>query len=356
MWDVEPNPLQPAEAIAWFRNRVPMTKDEWLELEQRARRKAFTVAAVADLDLLHQVHKAIDEAVTNGATFEDFKQTIGKDLEAAWVGTDIKPALRMSVIFAANVQSAYSAGRWRQLTDPDVFAERPVWVYDAVLDGRTSAICKSLDGTTLPADDPFWETHHPPNHFSCRSGIISLTEAEASTRGLTETPPKAPASSGFGLAPNKGEWGPQYAKYPYELTREYAAQVVRSPAFDDLLEGRSSVSLPVAALEDELAERIKAKTRAVLLSRATLEKNAMRHPELPGELYKSVQSTLDDAQLVVQDGAQTLVFLWQGEQIVHLALKSTRDGSEMYVTTLHYSFERDVARVKRRGRIVRDKS
>ena len=353
MWSIEPDAVNPREAIAWFRARVPMTPDEYRALEDRARRKAFTVAGVMDLDLLNDTFKALDKAVAEGTTFETFVEEVGPRLEATWGKAD---SSRLQTIFSTNVQSAYSAGRWRQLTDPDVLAERPVWTYDAVLDGRTSELCKHLDGTTLPADDPFWETHTPPLHFNCRSGIISLTESQAAERGVTKTPPKAPAASSFGLAPDKSEWQPQYAKYPYELTREYAAEVVQSATFDELLEGKLSASLPVAALEDALAERIKAKTRAVLLSKDTLEKNTLRHPELPGELYRSVQGVLDDAQLVIQDGDQTLVFLWQGEQIVHLALKATRDGSELYLTTLHYTFERDVARVKRRGRILRDKS
>lgn len=206
-----------------------MAPDEYRALEDRARRKAFTVAGVMDLNLLNDAYKAIDKAVAEGATFADFQKEIGPKLEKTWGGKD---SSRLSTIFQTNVQSAYSAGRWRQLTDPDVLAERPIWQFDAVLDGRVSAICKSLDGTTLPADDPFWETHHPPLHFRCRSGIISLTETEATARGLTATPPKTPAASGFGLAPNKGEWEPKLETYPPELRAAYDA--AQPPPFKQL--------------------------------------------------------------------------------------------------------------------------
>lgn len=33
--------------------------------------------------------------------------------------------------------------------------------------GDVCPICKPLDGTTLPADDKFWKTRYPPNHFNC---------------------------------------------------------------------------------------------------------------------------------------------------------------------------------------------
>ena len=225
MWDVEPNAVSPAEAIAWFRARVSMTPDEYRALEDRARRKAFTVAGVMDLDLLNDTFKALDKAVAQGTTFETFVKDVGEKLEATWGKAD---SSRLQTIFSTNVQSAYSAGRWRQLTDPDVLAERPYHMYDAVLDGRTSELCKHLDGTTLPADDPFWETHTPPLHFNCRSGIISLTESQAAERGVTKTPPRAPAASGFGLVPDKSEWQPQYAKYPQELQQAYQAAQPRA--------------------------------------------------------------------------------------------------------------------------------
>lgn len=232
MWDVDPDPVNPEEAIAWFRARVRLTPDEYRALEDRARRKAFAVAGVADLDLLSDTFTAIDRAVADGTTYETFVQEIGARLEKRWGGPD---SSRLGTIFNTNVQSAYSAGRWRQLTDPDVIKERPVWLFDAVLDGRVTPLCRGLDGTTLPADDPWWRTHHPPLHFNCRSGIISLTEQEAATRGVTETPPRAPAASGFGLAPDAGEWTPDLTKYPPELQSAYEA--AQPPPFKQLEPG-----------------------------------------------------------------------------------------------------------------------
>lgn len=88
MWDVEPDAVNPQAAIEWFRARVPMTPDEWRNLEDRARRKAFTVAGVMDLDLLNDTFKAIDKAVAEGTTFADFQKEIGARLEKTWGGAD----------------------------------------------------------------------------------------------------------------------------------------------------------------------------------------------------------------------------------------------------------------------------
>jgi SPP1 gp7 family putative phage head morphogenesis protein len=39
--------------------------------------------------------------------------------------------------------------------------------YDAILDGRTSDLCRHFDGITLPVDDKFWREYSPLNHFNC---------------------------------------------------------------------------------------------------------------------------------------------------------------------------------------------
>ncbi len=43
--------------------------------------------------------------------------------------------------------------------------------FDAVIDSRTSDLCRSLNKTILPINDPFWKTYYPPNHFKCRSTV-----------------------------------------------------------------------------------------------------------------------------------------------------------------------------------------
>lgn len=188
------------EATEWFRKRISMTKADYDALDERERGRAFTVAGVAQLDIVTDVWTAIDKAIENGDDIDDFRSSIADALEAAWAGTVDDPAWRIETIFRTNLQSAYGAGRYAQATDPDVLEERPIWMFDAILDGRETRICHACDGTKLPADHPWWETHITPLHHNCRSGIVTLTQDEAGT--LTKKPPKAKPDGGFGLAPS----------------------------------------------------------------------------------------------------------------------------------------------------------
>ncbi len=207
------------EALDWFKARVPTAGVA--TAEERARQRAFTVAGVAQLDTVNEVWKALDKAVSEGTTLADFKKDIAARLESEWGGTVANPGARLETIFRTNVQSAYGAGRYAQAIDPPVLKRRPFWRYDALLDNRTSAICRPLNGKVVAADDPWWKEHSPPLHHGCRSGITTLTAAQAEKEGVTEEPPDVDPASGFGMPPDEDwlkEWADKKrAGYPEDL-------------------------------------------------------------------------------------------------------------------------------------------
>lgn len=210
------DPMRFEEAVRAFRARVPMLDDDFYDLVESARSKAFTVAAVTQLDIVHDVWRALDKAIADGTSFEDFKREVGAKLTSEW-GRE-NPA-RLETIFRTNVQAAYGAGRVTQLRSPAVLKRRPFWRFSAILDARTSPICSPLAGLVLPADDPFWNTHQPPLHFNCRSTLIALTRGQAEDFGVDDPPPNAPAQDGFGNVSE--DWEPDLERYPEPLQAAY---------------------------------------------------------------------------------------------------------------------------------------
>jgi SPP1 gp7 family putative phage head morphogenesis protein len=174
-----PDPARFDEAVDFFRRRVPMPKAQWLKLGTEARQRGFTVADVAQLDVIHQVWLALDDSIARGSTFAEFQATVGETLKAEWQGGVANPPARVETIFRTNVMTANNAGRHAQMTDPVVAARRPFWQYVDIDDQRECPICTACHGTILPMDDPWWETHHPPLHFQCRCRARPLTEAQA---------------------------------------------------------------------------------------------------------------------------------------------------------------------------------
>ena len=225
--DVSSDPVDFDEAIAALRKLVPVNDEAFELLTARAKRRAFKVAGVANLDVVQDIFDAIDDAIANGTDLDDFKETVGEALEAAWKGEVENPGWRLETIFRTNVQRSYAEGRYRQARDPDVLEDRPFWQFDAVIDNSTTDICEECNGTTLDADDPWWLEHQPPLHFNCRSTFITLTHEQALHAGLTDKPTDASSDDGFGVPPPDDpddDFEPDLSAYDSGLSAEYERQ------------------------------------------------------------------------------------------------------------------------------------
>jgi len=70
---------------------------------------------------------------------------------------------------------------WNEETGVNEYLE-----YVAVLDSKTSPICKHLDGIIRKKTDPFWMTHAPLNHYNCRCTLIGADGETPSTKKAVE--------------------------------------------------------------------------------------------------------------------------------------------------------------------------
>ncbi len=219
--DIPDDPLKFDGAIRAFRARVPMTKDDWNDLDEAEREYSFTVAGAAQADLVTDLYEAVARAIEDGTDLDDFKAQIGDALEESWGGEE--PA-SLENIFRTNVMTAYNAGRYEAATAPAVKAERPFWRLDVISDGNTSDYCEPLaePPVILPADHPWWQSNYPPRHFQCRDHVTTLTREQAEEEGIMSSPPHVPAMPGFGAAPSAGgtDWVPDPSDYPTPIGRE----------------------------------------------------------------------------------------------------------------------------------------
>ena len=74
------------------------------------------------------------------------------------------------------IGQAQAARKWNEIEkNADVL---PLLEYSAVLDKRTSEICKPLDGIIAPVNDPIWKKVAPLNHFNCRCLLLPISEGK----------------------------------------------------------------------------------------------------------------------------------------------------------------------------------
>lgn len=200
-----------AEAVAAWRKRIPVTDEELAQLTEELRPFAFTVASTTQADMVQQVYEALDTAIAQGTTFEDFKEDISNRLGDSWSEASEAPSLE--TVFRTNVLTAYNDGR-----DEIIDSAKETHEYlrfDAIHDDRTTEECLALNGTILPVDDSFWDTHRPPIHFNCRSILTPLRLEDAEKEGISDKAPDVDPDDGFGE--RSRDWSPDAKDYTPEI-------------------------------------------------------------------------------------------------------------------------------------------
>ncbi|MEO8120915.1 MAG: phage minor head protein, partial [Rhodoferax sp.] len=184
--------------IEFLRQKLNLPTERMDDIKGRAHDRAFMVTGAAKADLVADFHQLVNARAADGAGLEsfrkDFKQIVAKNGWTGWTGEGTKAgeAWRTRVIYQTNMATSYAAGRYAQMSDPEVLKLHPYWRYihsEGAMHPRPLHL--SWHGLTLPAEHPFWKTHFAPNGYGCQCRITSVTrrEGEASARaGLGEPP------------------------------------------------------------------------------------------------------------------------------------------------------------------------
>lgn len=189
---VKPFATDPIEAIDFLRNKVNVPTAMWTDLWQEEHSASFAVAGATNKALVSDFHDAVNKAIANGTTLEDFRKDF--DNIVADYGWDYNGGRnwRSRIIFDTNMSTAYAAGRWQQIQQ--VKAQRPYLRY-VHLEGQAHPRPEhaSWHNTVLPVDDPWWLTHYPPNGWNCHCTVESLNDRDLDRYGLSVSD-SAPAS------------------------------------------------------------------------------------------------------------------------------------------------------------------
>ena len=189
--------LPPKEAVSYFRARGHNVTWNWYEQLTDAHARAFTVAKAVRLDVLNTLRDEVDRAVHDGIMRQEFTRTLAPRLQKlGWWGKQIVvdsdgnaeevqlgSPRRLALIYNVNTRVAYNAGRYTQMMNNT--DTHPFWQYVAVMDSRTRPSHSALNGLVFRYDDPFWNTHYPPNGWNCRCRVRPLSQARLDAMGLS---------------------------------------------------------------------------------------------------------------------------------------------------------------------------
>lgn len=137
----------PADAVAWMRGRQELA-GKW------------------NRDLDEQVKAVLARSLEVGATNRDVMRELAK------VFPEFGKS-RLENIARTETMAAYNQGRVAMFREGGVAAVQ----FAAILDDRTTTICRARDGLIMELDDPRLAGNTPPLHFQCRSVLVPITRS-----------------------------------------------------------------------------------------------------------------------------------------------------------------------------------
>ncbi|MBQ7538612.1 MAG: minor capsid protein [Treponema sp.] len=192
--DIENLPY--AEAVEYLKKRDVIKKVDYNRLSDKMKFRAFTASRINDGKLLEKLNAEMLANVHDGKGLKDFLSLTKTDIQDK-IGMGPNQGWYWETVYRTNVQTAYNVGRAMGFEEDKPLALQFIGIDDS----RQTEICHSLTNIIRPYDDPFWQTHFPPLHFSCRSTVRPIYDeseipAEWSKLDGAESPAK-----GFGTYP-----------------------------------------------------------------------------------------------------------------------------------------------------------
>lgn len=179
----------PEEALEFFKAKELRPAFSYRDVWRQEHDTAFTVAKVLERDLLADIQKSLADALANGTTFEAWAQGIrGTFEQSGWAdyGTEAQTPRRLKTIFDTNMRMARAVGQEERIQRTK--RALPYLAYELGPSRVHRDEHVGWEGTVLPVDDPWWQTHSPPLGYGCRCWRRQLTRSQAEELGISEPP------------------------------------------------------------------------------------------------------------------------------------------------------------------------
>lgn len=382
------------EQIDYLKQKVRLPTATHNEISSRQHDRAFVVAGAMKADLLTDLHNIVNQAVASGQSFKQFQDGFDGILaKHGWLNDKDQgyKAWRAKIIYETNMRTSHAAGRYKQMTDPDVLKRRPYWVYRHRSIENPRIKHQLWDNLVLPADSQFWKINFPPNGYGCKCDVDAINERQLKAMGKTKPDPEPAFDDDrkeFLSAPG-ASWYPDLNKYPEPIATDFVAENMRDGIFDRWLSRISTQvdeeiakpdykdlpkekiiqklrkldqreQYPVAIIPKAFQELLGVSTQVVMFSEYDAIKQAFsRHGDknFSFDAYRDVQYILQNPNHVireVQDGnEQMTVWLQRGNKSYVAILQQTKTGKGLFLKSFRLGGgERELKRSLNTGGIL----
>ena len=136
----------------------------------------FALAQSADIALTRRIQKFITSSLRKGLGAPEASEVIAGmgDFTRAYSET----------VYRTNIATAYTAGRFKQTSNPDVADVIGALEYTAILDPDVRPNHAAAHGLLASQFDPIWSVFSPPLGYNCRCDVRMVDRFELKEKGL----------------------------------------------------------------------------------------------------------------------------------------------------------------------------
>lgn len=333
------------EQQTFFRRKLVLPSERWDDILRDQHDKAFIVAGATKADLVADLKGSIQKVIDEGKSIqwfrENFAQIVQKYGWADFTGSDTPGgvAWRTRTIYTTNLKTSYAAGRYAQMTDPDVLRARPYWRYRHRTIENPRLEHKSWNDLVLPAQHPWFNTHYAPNGFGCNCIIDAINERQLRALGKTsvDQPPNdgtyehvVRATGELHTLPKGVQYGWDYTPgrsateealqarvgrldtLDADVTRLHVNSLVQSVIFQRFFSGQLDGKFPLGVLTEATQAKLRLPSGVVLSSQRRLASHLQDFPELVINDYRQIQQILDAGELIDIEGQRVIESVIEG--------------------------------------------
>jgi len=335
--------VQFQQQIDYLKQKTNLPTQSYKDITSRQHDRAFVVAGAMKADLLNDLHNAVNKAVADGQSFQAFQDSfddiIGKH---GWLNDEDEKykAWRARIIYKTNLSTSHAAGRYKQMTTPEMVKLRPYWRYRHNTIENPRIQHEKWNNLVLPVDAAFWRVNFPPNGYGCNCTIEAINERQLRAMGKIK-PDIEPAfdvgeRSDFNSAPGAA-WFPDLDRYPEPIAKSFVKETMQDGVFDrfveETFEATEAIKMaaqsitakalkqaeankqlkkistteqyPVAVLNAQQQELLGIATQTLLFKQADAVQQI--YQSATGLVGHDLQKLFDDAFLIVRTSASRIV-------------------------------------------------
>lgn len=317
----------------YFAKKLNLPTHSYLDILGKEHDYFFVVAGAHRNEVLSAFRQAVDDAIEQGETLEAFRQRF--DEIVAKTGWQYQGGRnwRTRIIYDTNVYASYNRGRLEQHLE---LAEvLPYWEYQHNDNAHPRQEHIDLDGTILPATDPFWRYYYPIKAYGCHCTVVAHDEADLKAMGktLSASPPIEYVDKRVGVRSGNPRWvsvpkGYDVGFSPYDFNQLTAS---RDADIDKVLMQKLVSSEPRFAdllLRDVLkttsATAMLNQSMQTMVQQVATEKVARGQLKYVGTLPHQVTERLT----TLEKTPQTAVIAVRDQDILH-ALRESKQAKQL---------------------------